>query len=160
MRFDPRKIEAQLALGRILPEKLPDIACDALQAGFDGPATVRLACLIKPGGWETDQLLPAFRQETGMTIPSKAEASVRIAYDFAIEAIESRADLIDLLRTLARLCWEADYPAQLMPLYSLEDELDWDKSSLYGRTEAELRNDARNELLKLIRDFEKAHNIH
>ena len=70
MSFDLRKLQAEISLDRIPPERLPSVAQNALEAGYDGPAILRMAILERPSGWETNQLLPAFLKELGLTIRS------------------------------------------------------------------------------------------
>jgi hypothetical protein len=152
--FDPRRIEAQLALGRILPEEMPPLAWDALEAGYDGPAIRRMGALDHPSGWEVDQVLPRFRKEIGLRDLSKTEASIRVAFDIATHLLESRKDPLPNLKTFARLCYEADYPDELMPLYSLDDELYLD-ASIYGRTLDAVRQDARDAMITLIRTYKE-----
>ena len=45
MTFEPEIVEAQLALNLIGTTDMPKLAQDALEAGFDGPGTRRLAAL-------------------------------------------------------------------------------------------------------------------
>jgi hypothetical protein len=158
MPFDLHKIEAQLSLSEILPEKLPDVACDALEAGYDGPAIRRMASFIAPTGWETDPILPAFRAELGMQVLSRLDATLRIAYDLAIQIIESRSDGLDELPRFARLCSQIDYPRELTGLYSLDDEY-YRGESIFGRSVKEVAADTHDALIELIRDFEAAHSI-
>jgi hypothetical protein len=58
MPFDPARFEAEVALDLIPTEKLPAVAQDALEAGFDGPHVVRMAILEPEAGWAIDQALP------------------------------------------------------------------------------------------------------
>jgi len=44
---------------------MPALTWDALEAGLDGPSIRRLAALINPSGWETDQIVPSFMAEAG-----------------------------------------------------------------------------------------------
>lgn len=64
--FDPQLVEAKLALGMVPADQMPPLAWDALEAGLDGPAIRRLAALVLPSGWETDELTPAFMAEAGL----------------------------------------------------------------------------------------------
>ncbi len=71
----------------------------------------------------------------------------------AREILEYRKDLLKDLPIFARLCYEADYPNELMNLYMLDDELYGD-SSIYGRTLDQVRQNVRDELITLIRNQE------
>jgi hypothetical protein len=81
--FDPQLLEAKLALDMIGPEEMPSLAWEALEAGLDGRYIRRLAALVNPSGWETDQIESAFMAEAGMQRISKQEASIRMARHLA-----------------------------------------------------------------------------
>lgn len=66
MSFDRDQVEARLALSLIASAEMPRIAMDALEAGFDGPATLRLAVLGHPTYFEVAELLPRVMQELGL----------------------------------------------------------------------------------------------
>jgi hypothetical protein len=153
--FNPRVVEAKIAIGWLHPEDLPAVAWDALEAGHDGPTVCVVAGLQRPSGWETDRLLPEFMRETGMVLRTRAEASICVACDMAREILECRKDLLKDLPVFARLCFESDYPKELMGLYMLDDELYGD-SSIYGRTLDQVRQNVRDELITLIRRQEMA----
>ena len=46
--FDPKLVEAKLALKRIGPDEMPALAWDVFEAGLDGPSIRRLAALTNP----------------------------------------------------------------------------------------------------------------
>ncbi|SEG44861.1 hypothetical protein SAMN05421819_2989 [Bryocella elongata] len=73
MPFDPQEFAAKVILGELHSEDMPPAAQDALEAGFDGPAIVRLAILDDPSAWETDQLIPKVFGELGVERPSEAQ---------------------------------------------------------------------------------------
>jgi hypothetical protein len=57
MPFDLATFEAEVALKLIPTERLPSVAQDALEAGFDGPHVVRMAVLEPVADWGIDQAL-------------------------------------------------------------------------------------------------------
>jgi hypothetical protein len=72
MSFDPANFEAEVALRLIPTERLPAIAQDALEDGFDGPNVLRMAILEPVAGWGIDQALPPMLAELGrQAIPPK-----------------------------------------------------------------------------------------
>lgn len=50
MSFDPATLEAEIALKLIPTERLPSIAQDALEGGFEGPHILRMAILEPDAG--------------------------------------------------------------------------------------------------------------
>jgi hypothetical protein len=105
--FDPKLVEARLALKRIGPDEMPALAWDALEAGLDGPCIRKLAALTNPSGWETDQILPSFMAEAGLKPITRREASVRLARESVIcvtqKALDGQTGVIDAARTLLPL---------------------------------------------------------
>ena len=133
---------------------MPEIAWDALEAGYDGVAVCQMAALQHPSGWETDTLLSQFLIDTGMKLLTKREASLQLAYDVAREIIDNRKDLLSDLPFFAKLCSEADYLTELVGLYQLDDEI-YNNESIFGRTLDQARSDVRDELITLIRNHDQ-----
>lgn len=90
--FDPHLVEAKLALGMIGPEEMPPLAWDALEAGLDGPSIRKLAALMNPSGWESDQIIPAFMAEADMKSISTQEAAIRVARHLAHRILSEGLD--------------------------------------------------------------------
>jgi hypothetical protein len=81
VKFTPHIAEALIALSYIGSEKLPELAQDALEAGYDGPATRRMAGLVQANGFEIDELLPRFMHESNMHVISCEQAAFTLALD-------------------------------------------------------------------------------
>lgn len=124
MPFDPSIFEAEVALKLIPTEQLPTKAQQALEAGFDGPRTVRMAILDSKSYWEIEQVLPEMLNELGMTSLSPKEAAMRLATLHAKHLLETREDPISSLSRFHRLMQAGDYPDELQELGWLGDELD------------------------------------
>lgn len=148
VQFDSQIIEARLALGLIGPEETPALAWDALEAGLDGPSIRRLAALIKPSGWEVDQIIPAFMAEVRMNNISRQEASTRIAVQLARRILREELDPLTYPRDFEARCIQADYPTEIQEVGSLEDQKA--VAEFIGQSEAELRQYARDVLVALI----------
>jgi hypothetical protein len=144
--FDPNLVEAKLALGRIGPEEMPALAWDALEAGLDGPAIRRMAALVNPSGWQTDQIIPAFMKEAGLQRISIEKASVRMARNLARRILCEGLDPLAYSRDFELLWIHSDHPRAIQDLGMLEDQ-----KYLVHQTEAELRADARGMMLALLR---------
>jgi hypothetical protein len=148
MSFDPHLVEAKLALGMIGPDEMPALACDALEAGLDGPSIRRLAGLMKPSGWESDQILPAFMREACLESISREEASVRVARQLAHRILSENLDPLAFSREFWLLWVRAGYPREIQDVGMLDDGK-W-VAECMGTSEAEVREDARNVLLALV----------
>ena len=152
MPFDVQLIEAKLALKMIGPEEIPALAWDAMEAGLDGPAIRRVAALIHPSGWETDQLLPLFMAEAGMVSLSVQEASIRIARQLARRILDEGLDPIEHTRDFESLWIHADHPDAIGEAGMLDDQKA--VAEYMGQTEAEFREYARDVLRSLVNSTE------
>jgi len=140
--FDSQLVEAKLALNMVGPEEMPSLAWDALEAGLDGPFIRRLAALVNPSGWETDQIESAFMAEAGMKRISAGEASIRIARQLAIRILSEGRDPLEHTRNFELLWIRAEHPAEIQEAGCLDDAKAW-------MTDAELREHARSVVLAL-----------
>jgi hypothetical protein len=148
MTFDPKLIEAKLAVGSIPPEEMPGLACDTLEAGCDGPAIRRVAALINPSGWEIDQIMPKFMAEAGLETIQPQEASFRLANHLANWILSEKLDPLRLTRDFYLLWIQSEYAKALQDVGVLDDQK---AIALYvGQTEGELREYARNVLRSLV----------
>ena len=143
--FDPQLIEAQIAFGTILPEHVPSIAWDALEAGLDGHSIRRVASLIRPSGWEVDQLMTGFMAETGLKRISLQEASIRLARQLASSILSQELDPLQYSRDFEMLWIKSDYAKTIEDVGSLDDD-----KAIGLQTEGNLREYARNLLLALV----------
>lgn len=135
MAFDPPLFEAQIALKLIPTEKLPSIAQDAMEAGFDGPCVVRMAILEPHHLWAIDQALPPMLAELGLQeIPAK-EAALRLAIRRAEEILRNREDPLLSMEFFSRLMLASDRLPELMNLGYLEDICPIELSSEEGQRE-------------------------
>lgn len=146
--FDSQLVEAKLALGLIGPDEMPTLAWNALEAGLDGPSIRRLAALINPSGWETDQITPAFTAEAGMKSISRQEASLRVAMQLARRILREELDPLAYSRDFEALWIRADYATAIQEVGALDDQKA--VAEYMGQSEAELREYARSVLLALV----------
>lgn len=123
MPFDPKLVEANLALHRISAEDLPALAWDALEAGFDGPATRRLAALVSPNFFAVEKILPAAMQEWGIAAISIGTAAIRLAQKRAKEILESWDDPLKHTRDFEILFIDSDYCRELAECGAFDDEI-------------------------------------
>ncbi len=141
--FDPRTFEAEVALKLIPTERLPAVAQDAMEAGFDGPHVVRMAILEPAYGWAIDRALPPMLAELGCHEISPKEAALWLARERAKYLLETGEDPLPSLSYFYRLMWMADYPDELIGLGYLEDAYEF-------ATEQEMRTSAREALEELL----------
>ncbi len=124
------------------PEEMPSLAWEALEAGLDGPFIRRLAALVDPSGWETDQIESAFMAEAGLKPISIREASIRIARELAIRILSEGLDPLAHTKDFELLWIRAEYPAEIQDVGCLDDAKAW-------MTDADLRKEARDVLIAL-----------
>jgi hypothetical protein len=149
MRFDPGKLAVQYYFGDLQYWKLPKLACDALEAGWDGPALRRLAGLattrdgseIRADDLRTDEIDSAFR-EMGVNAPiSKDEARLILAIESASRAMDGSSNIFDeATHVRIHLCWFSDPPDLLSRIVKLSEEAKHAPRSQWARIEADLKN--------------------
>jgi hypothetical protein len=123
MAFDPRIVEAKLVLKMIHPEELPDIAVEAMQAGFDGPTICEMAFLVRPSGYTTDLLLGRFMAETGLSRIEVPTAALRLAQHLARSILANNEDPLLFTRQFEQLWIATDYAPSIQELGTLDDDV-------------------------------------
>jgi hypothetical protein len=137
MAFDPRVVEAQLALDLIYSLDMPRLAWDALEAGLDGPAIRRLAALDFPTSFQIRDVLPRAIEEMHLRKISQGEAALRLAKIRAEEILRSNADPFKHLRDFEQLWIQTDYCRELQDCGNLDDEVNVARHM--GQSELEIR---------------------
>src|ERR1700722_5351560 len=95
--MDPHRIAIDYYFGDLQYWKLPAIAVDALEHGFDGPALRRLAGVSNPtvADFEFEFVDAAFR-EMGVDAPiSRDKASLFLAVESATRALNGESNVFD-----------------------------------------------------------------
>src|SRR5262249_40558009 len=103
MAFEPRIVEARLALNLISATEMPSLAWDALESGLDGPAIRRLAALESPTFFQIQEILPQAMKEMRLTKLETHEAALPLAKLRAREILKTNADPFKHLRDFAHL---------------------------------------------------------
>ena len=151
--FDPVKLATLYYFGDLGCWKLPKIAADALELGFDGPALRQLAGLQNPVASDIHpaDVDLAFR-EMGVAAPiPKDAARLRLAKEAAIKAISGESNVFDQATHIKiRLCSWTEVPAELRRIVTLSEEAEHAPRSKWQELESELKN-AMAEFLR-IRD--------
>lgn len=122
MPFDPATFEAEVALKLIPTERMPSVAQDALEAGFEGPHVLRMAVLEPVAGWGIDQALLAMMEELGCRAISPEQAAFRLARQRARQILETGENPLLSVPYFYRLMVEADYPEELIELGYFDDD--------------------------------------
>src|SRR4051794_11217520 len=97
MRINPKRLAVEYYFGDLQYWKLPRIAADALEEGYDGPALRSLAGMLNPveSDMRTDEIDRAFR-EMGVHAPvSKENARVALAIESAQKALNGQSNVFD-----------------------------------------------------------------
>jgi hypothetical protein len=147
MVFDPRVVEAQLALNLIYSLDMPKLAWDALEAGRDGPAIRRLAALEFPTAFQIRDVLPLAMDEMHLAKISPGEAAIRLAKIRAAEILQSNADPFKHLRDFEQLWIQTDYCRELQDYGNLDDDIH--VARCMGTPETEIREWLLERLRKL-----------
>lgn len=98
MRFDvlpfsPQLIQARWEFGKLPSEELPRLAQDALELGYDGQYTRRIAGLIHPDSFDLQPLMPGFFAELGVTATlPRREAGLTLAKLVAQAIVDCRVN--------------------------------------------------------------------
>jgi len=137
MAFNPKAVEAKIALNLISSTDMPKLAWDALEAGLDGPATRHLAALEFATFFQVRELLPTVMKELRLTHLSKEQAAVRLATMRAREILRSEWDPLLHLKDFEHFWIEADYCGELSDYGKLDDEVYVARSM--GQPEQEIR---------------------
>ena len=137
MPFDPKAVEARLALNLISSTDMPRLAWEALEAGFDGPALRRMAALEFPTFFQIKDVLPRAMEEMHLAKLDKAKAALRLAKLQAQEIVAANSDPFRHLRDFEHLWIEADYCRELQEYGNLDDEVNVARQM--GQPEQEIR---------------------
>jgi hypothetical protein len=137
MPFDPKFVEAQLALNRIATTEMPKLAWDALEAGLDGPATRRLAALDSPTAFEVQKILPQAMQEWQLAQLSPEQAAMRLAKRRAREILRSNDDPMQHAGDFYQMWFEAGYCKELAEYGPLAESVYVERCS--GETDDQIR---------------------
>jgi hypothetical protein len=137
MIFDPKIVEARIALNDILSTEMPSFACDALEAGFDGPNIRRLASLVQPSGFEVDQLLRPVMSEMNLKDIPRDLAYARLAQSLARQVLSQGEDPLKFTGKLERLWMAAGYPSVLGDIGMIDEDVWCDRYA--GKNDAEIR---------------------
>lgn len=122
MPFDLATFEAEVALKLIPTERLPSVAQDALEAGFDGPRVVRMAVLEPVANWGIDQALPPMMEELGCKAISPEDAALHLARQRARHILETGEDPLPSMPYFYGLMLAADRLEELYELAYLDDD--------------------------------------
>jgi hypothetical protein len=144
----PRKI-LEWQAGELAAELLPDVACEALAQGYDGPNLQMLAGLIGVWApdrvWEVEPLAPRALDEMGISERTRDEAALQLGRALAAEVASGDCDPRSGAQKLYFL-WlnhleaEALYP--LSAFGSLTDQWDDDEAAR-AEIETKIAEDAK-----------------
>jgi hypothetical protein len=141
MSFDPKDIAIHYYFGDLQYWKMPGIAADALELGYDGPALRILAGLMNPteGDIRQEKIDAAFR-EMGVAAPiSKEQARMNLARQSAVKAIHGDSNVFDQATYIRiRLCGLKEPPEELNRIVSLSKEARNAPRGRWEQLEAEL----------------------
>jgi hypothetical protein len=136
--LDREQIEARLALNLIASADMPLIAQDALEAGLDGPATLRLAILERPTYFEVAEVLPRVMTELGLAQITIGEAALRVAKETAREILRNGDDPLRHVQAFQSLWVRSKYAKEIQTLGTLYEDV-WFARSM-DRSDEQIRD--------------------
>lgn len=148
MPIDPKRIAVEYYFGDLQYWKLPNIAADALEHGYDGPALRRLARLANLDGRDVhaedvrnNEIDSAFC-EMGVDAPITSEvAQMVLATESAQRAICGGSNVFDEATYIRiHLCKLSDPPESLRDIVNLSKEAKSAPRSDWNRIEASLKD--------------------
>jgi len=148
MRIDPEKLAVDYYFGDLQYWKLPEIAADALEQGYDGPALRKLASVASLSSHDlraedigATEIDVAFR-EMGVDAPiTKDNARVALAIKSAHKALNGDSNVFDEATYVRiHLCGLSESPDALSRIVLLSREARNAPRSEWSRIEADLRD--------------------
>jgi hypothetical protein len=125
MSFNPNRLAVLYYFGDLSYWKLPKIAADALEHGFDGSSLRRLAGLTNPvaSDIQPEEIDSAFR-EMGIPAPiSKEVARLTLATEAATRALNGQSNVFDEATHIRiHLCNFSEVPPELTRIVTLSKE--------------------------------------
>jgi hypothetical protein len=141
VKMDPKRLAIQYYFGDLQYWKLPRIALDALEEGYDGPALHSLAGIVSPIGSEMDwKLIDSAFREMGIDAPiSRDQARLALAAELAENTLNGTWNVFDAATHLRiHLCEFDKPPDELLQIFKLAREAQHAPRSGWKRLEQEL----------------------
>jgi hypothetical protein len=147
--LDPLLLASRWLCGDLLPEDIPKIAIELIEAGREEPSIYRVAAEVKVNSRDdVEGLLGRMFVALGVEYPISLEvARQTVARQIAREVLAGRRDPWTAAMRLDRAFphWETQ-DQNILDIYCTADEADWDPG--YGRSDAILEQ-------QLIQAFER-----
>ena len=148
MRIDPGQLAVLYYFGDLEYWQLPQIAADALEEGYDGPALRALAGLanlnrrdIKADDIRANDIDAAFCEMAIKAPIKKDQARLVLAAQSARKALNGKSNLFDeATHVRVHLCELTEPPDSLRRIVDLSKESRNAPRSEWGRIEADLKN--------------------
>jgi len=144
--MDPHKLAVLYYFGDLQYWKLPQIAADALERGYDGDSLRRLAGLINPVASDirAEEIDSAFT-EMGVAAPlTKDYARLVLAAESAAKAVHGDSNVFDAATHIRiHLCGFQDPPPELVRIVRLSEQAERGTAP-WKRLETELKDAMRD----------------
>lgn len=142
VQMDPKRHAIDYYFGDLQRWKLPRIAADALEDGYDGPALRVLAGFVNPLAADLeDSLIDAAFREMGVEAPiSKDQARLVLAKNSAARALDGRSNVVDEATHIRiHLCELSEPPDALRQIFNLAEEIRNAPRSRWNQLEEDLK---------------------
>jgi len=147
--LDPILLASRWLCGDLLPEDVPQVAIELIEAGREEPSIYRVAAEVNVNSRDdVEALLGRMFPALGVEYPMPLEvARQTLARQIAREVVAGRRDPWTAAMRLERAFphWETE-DQNILDIYCAADEADWDPG--YGRSDAILEHE-------LIQGFER-----
>jgi hypothetical protein len=160
MRFDvlpfsPQLVQARWEFARLPSEELPGLAQSALELGYDGNCTRRIAGLNHPDNFDLQPLMPGFLEELGVTTKlSRRDAGLALARLVAQAIVEGRTEPYDgarfIWREIVNELW-SNPPEELMSFVGNASE--YEDCEFYSQHAEEVRRKLADDIMQDAREL-------
>jgi hypothetical protein len=121
-RYELGKAIAEHVLGKLSCADLPNVAVQALELGYDGPAIRRLASLDKPSYFGVGNLFERVAVEIGVGRVSKKDASIYLSKRIAKEILSGTKEPLAGAYEIWLLSAASDHPDELLVFGGLDQD--------------------------------------
>lgn len=153
--FSPLLVQARTAFGRLPAEELPRLAQDALELGYDGKCTRRIAGLESPDYFDLQPLIAGFLAELGIsTSLSKREAGLVLARFVAQAIVDGRVKPYEgarfIWRDIVNELWP-NPPEELMSFVGNASE--YEDCGFYSKQPEDIRKKIADDIMRDAREL-------
>jgi hypothetical protein len=123
-RYSLDRAISQFTLGKLFYSDLPDVACDALELGLDGPSIRRLASLQNPPTSASVTYRKGAAGDRHQTVVKARCSGVSGKRNIGRDVLAGRKEPLAGADEIWEICCAAGYPEELLIFGGLDQEFD------------------------------------